>query len=213
MAEESKNSKKTIKHLRRGLSIYKTGRSPFWHARIYDAVMKKYVVRSTKETNRIEAAEVAEEIAGLTWSMIVDADGEIGFNIHLTDKASKGRSGRIIPLNMELKHKLENLVAEEHDQHGSDLSKSYVIKTERSPKTSPQAIVNMFSSWYADMGLMGCSSHSGRRTFITNAARKISSVGGSLRDVQMLAGHSSLAVTQRYIEGDGEARIKVVDMI
>jgi len=51
------------------------------------------------------------------------------------------------------------------------------------------------------MGLNGCSSHSGRRTFITNAAKKISSVGGSLRDVQMLAGHSSLAVTQRYIEG------------
>ena len=62
MVEESQNSKKTIKHLRRGLSIYKTGRSPFWHARIYDAVKKKYVVRSTKETTRIEAAEVAEEI-------------------------------------------------------------------------------------------------------------------------------------------------------
>ena len=37
-------------------------------------------------------------------------------------------------------------------------------------------------------------------------------VGGSLRDVQMLAGHSSLAVTQRYIEGDGEARVKVVEL-
>jgi len=62
LAEESLNSKKTIKHLRRGLSIYKTGRSPFWHARIYDAVKKKYVVRSTKETTRIEAADAAEEI-------------------------------------------------------------------------------------------------------------------------------------------------------
>jgi hypothetical protein len=62
LSEESLNSKKTIKHLRRGLSIYKTGRSPFWHVRIYDAVKKKYVVRSTKETNRIEAAEAAEEI-------------------------------------------------------------------------------------------------------------------------------------------------------
>ena len=35
---------------------------------------------------------------------------------------------------------------------------------------------------------------------------------GSLRDVQMLAGHSSLAVTQRYIEGDGAARVKVVEL-
>ena len=64
-----------------------------------------------------------------------------------------------------------------------------------------------------NMGLIGCTSHSGRRTFITNAARKISSVGGSLRDVQMLAGHSSLSVTQRYIEGDGEARLKIVELI
>ena len=62
MSDESLNSKKTIKHLRRGLSIYKMGRSPFWHVRIYDAVKKKYVVRTTKEMNRIEAAEVAEEI-------------------------------------------------------------------------------------------------------------------------------------------------------
>ena len=69
----------------------------------------------------------------------------------------------------------------------------------------------MFASWFEDMGLNGCSSHSGRRAFITNAAKKISSVGGSLRDVQMLAGHSSLAVTQRYIEGDGEARVKLIN--
>ena len=93
------------------------------------------------------------------------------------------------------------------------MRRRHVIRTERSDKTSSQAIVNMFASWYADVGLTGCSSHSGRRTFITNAAKKISSVGGSLRDVQMLAGHASLAVTQRYIEGDGEARAKVVELV
>ena len=76
-----------------------------------------------------------------------------------------------------------------------------------------EAIVNMFSAWYVETGLIGCSSHSGRRTFITNAARQITTVGGSLRDVQMLAGHSSLAVTQRYIEGDSEARRKIVDLV
>ena len=155
----------------------------------------------------------AKEIAGLTWSMITDADGDIASSIHLTDKASKGRGGRIIPLNMQLRLQLADLLEHEQKHHRFDIATSHVIRTERSPKTSPQAIVNMFSSWFDDTGLIGCSSHSGRRTFITNAARKISSVGGSLRDVQMLAGHSSLAVTQRYIEGDGEARIKVVDLV
>ena len=80
-------------------------------------------------------------------------------------------------------------------------------------KTDVAIIGAGLAAWYDDMGLMGCSSHSGRRTFITSAARKISSVGGSLRDVQALAGHSSLAVTQRYIEGDGAARAKVVELV
>jgi integrase len=47
----------------------------------------------------------AKEIACLTWSMITDADGDIASNIHLTDKASKGRGGRVIPLNMQLRCK------------------------------------------------------------------------------------------------------------
>lgn len=144
--------------------------------------------------------------------MVTDADGDIGWNIHLTDKASKGRGGRVIPLNMQLRHKLEDLLQSERQHHRFDIASSHVIRTERSEKTTPQAIVNMFATWYADVGLLGCSSHSGRRTFITNAAKKISTVGGSLRDVQMLAGHSSLAVTQRYIEGDGEARVRVVNI-
>lgn len=54
---------------------------------------------------------------------------------------------------------------------------------------------------------------SGRRTFITQAARKIIQCGGSLRDVQELAGHASLATTQRYIAGDAEAKRRVVALI
>ena len=161
----------------------------------------------------IRAGLRAKEIACLTWSMVTDADGDIGTSIHLTDKASKGRGGRVIPLNMQLRLKLADLLEHERQHHRFDLATSHVIRTERSDKTSSQAIVNMFASWFSDVGLSGCSSHSGRRTFITNAAKKISSVGGSLRDVQMLAGHSSLAVTQRYIEGDGEAKVKVVEII
>ena len=161
----------------------------------------------------VRAGLRAKEVASLTWSMVTDADGDIGTSIHLTDKASKGRGGRVIPLNMQLRLKLTDLLEHERQHHRFDLATSHVIRTERSAKTSPQAIVNMFASWFDDMGLLGCSSHSGRRTFITSAARKISSVGGSLRDVQMLAGHSSLAVTQRYIEGDVEAKTKVVELV
>lgn len=161
----------------------------------------------------VRAGLRAKEIAGLKWSMLTDADGEIGSYIELTDVASKGRSGRIIPISMQLRLKLQDWLKEASKQRGFDIASSHVITTERSARTQAQAIVNMFAAWYADVGLVGCSSHSGRRTFITNAARKISSVGGSLRDVQALAGHSSLAVTQRYIDGSEDARIKVVELV
>ena len=73
--------------------------------------------------------------------------------------------------------------------------------------------MNMFQRWYGKLGLIGCSSHSGRRTFITETSKKISMVGGSLRDIQMMVGHSSLQTTQRYIESDSESQMKVVNLI
>jgi len=156
----------------------------------------------------VRAGLRAKEIAALKWSMVVGADGEVGEYIHLTNDASKGQSGRIIPINRQLRTALVEL-----SERGRSDPTAYVVRTERSDQTSAQAVVNLFQRWYRELGLIGCSSHSGRRTFITNAARKISTVGGSLRDVQHLAGHSSLQTTQRYIEGDSEARKRVVELL
>jgi len=161
----------------------------------------------------VKAGLRAKEIACLTWQMVLDADGVVGDHILLTNKASKGQSGRCIPLNRELRTALTSLHRIALD-HGADtLASQHIITTERQTRTTPQVIVNMFHRWYAEMGLQGCSSHSGRRTFITNAARKISNVGGSLRDVQALAGHRSLNTTQRYIEFDNQAQARVVEII
>ncbi len=156
----------------------------------------------------IKAGLRAREIALLTWGMVTDAEGRIGRVILLENEASKGRSGRTVPINNELRRAL---IAWHDLTHPT--ASSRVIGTERSRRTSPQVIVNLFARWYEQIGFDGCSSHSGRRTFITNAARKISLVGGSLRDVQMLAGHTSLRVTQRYIDGDQDAQRKIVDLI
>ena len=161
----------------------------------------------------VKAGLRAKEIACLKWAMVLNADGVVGDAIHLTNIASKGASGRVIPLNKALKESLLNLWQLETDRSDFNRHESHVVRSERSPHTSAQAVVNMFQRWYRDLNFVGCSSHSGRRTFITNTARKISLVGGSLRDVQSLAGHSNLQTTQRYIDHDTDCQRKVVNLL
>jgi integrase/recombinase XerD len=153
----------------------------------------------------------AKEIACLKWSMVMTAEGHIGDHIHLTDQASKGQSGRVIPLNGDLKRQLVKVM--EIDGIGRADSGQFVIRMRGQRGTTPQVVVNSFGEWYRKLGFVGCSSHSGRRSFITQAARKASLVGGSLRDVQSLAGHASLATTSRYIATDAEAQRKLVNII
>lgn len=158
----------------------------------------------------VRAGLRAKEIASITWSMVTDAEGQITDCIQLENAASKGRSGGTIWLNAELRQALIDY--QQKTCKFTDADKK-IIKSGRKNAMTAQMIVNLFYSWYRKLGFSGCSSHSGRRTFITNAARKISSVGGSMRDVQMLARHASLQMTQRYIDADVEAQKKVVQLI
>jgi integrase/recombinase XerD len=88
-----------------------------------------------------------------------------------------------------------------------------VVVSERGRAMTAKSVVNWFKRIYQDAGLEGCTSHSGRRTFVTRAARLVHKAGGSLRDVQLLVGHSSIVTTQRYIDGDSDAQRRLVRLI
>jgi integrase len=155
----------------------------------------------------IKAGLRAGEIANLTWDMVLDPRGEVGTIIELRDHAAKKGSGRVIPVHNELRIALVAWRA----MTGST---GPVIQSERGGGAMrPISIVIWFAAAYQALGLKGCSSHSGRRTFITRAARVVHTVGGSLRDVQLLAGHRSIQTTQRYIDGDSDAQRRLVALI
>ena len=66
---------------------------------------------------------------------------------------------------------------------------------------------------YRALGFSGALSNSDRRIAITSRARKISTVGGSLREIQMIGGRSALGTTQRYIKSNGLAETRVVEAL
>ena len=149
----------------------------------------------------------AVEIAQLTWDMVVDPTGDVGSVIELRDAAAKNGSGRLIPVHPDLR---QALAAYRSLSTGS----GPLIRSERGGGAmTPLSIVVWFNRAFRNIGLHGCSSHSGRRTFITRAARLVHKAGGSLRDVQLLAGHRSIQTTQRYIDGDTDVQRKLVAMI
>jgi integrase len=138
--------------------------------------------------------------------MVLDPSGEIAAAIELLDHAAKKRSGRLVPIHPALRVALETWRAETE-------CAGPVIKSERGGRMTPVSIVNWFALAFRALGFEGCSSHSGRRTFITRAARMVHRAGGSLRDVQLLAGHRSIVTTQRYIDGDSDAQRRLVALI
>jgi integrase len=148
----------------------------------------------------------AGEIAKLTWDMVLDPRGHVGFTLELHNNAAKNGSGRVIPVHADLRRAL---IA----WREVSINSGAVVRSERGGPMTALSIVVWFNKAFRTIGLRGCSSHSGRRTFITRAARLVHNAGGSLRDVQLLAGHRSIQTTQRYIDGDTDVQRKLVSVI
>jgi integrase len=173
-------------------------------------------VQSTRNADRnrvmvllsFKAGLRAGEIAGLDWRMLLRPDGRLAKQLNIDHRIAKNGSGRRIPISPELRVALERL-----RRHYAHPSTGPVILSERGTHMTARSVVNWFRQMYAELGMAGCSSHSGRRTFITRSARLLIKTGGSLRDVQELAGHRSLTTTERYIEGDRDAQRRLMRLI
>lgn len=159
----------------------------------------------------VKAGLRACEIARLTWPMVSDARGRIGTVIELPAKAAKNGSGRRIPIHSDLRRALAKLRCSRTGN--GDAYQGAVVQSERGGPMTAKAIVDWFADVFAELGLQGCSSHSGRRTFVTRAARLVQKAGGSLRDVQQLVGHRSIKTTQGYIDGDYDAQRRLVALL
>jgi integrase len=150
-----------------------------------------------------DAALRAKEIAELTWEMLTDGEGHLTDEIRLQDRASKGKSGGVV-------YQSKRLQAAIQKHSVGKVLKGRVVVSQKGTGMTAQVVINWFYSLYRDLGYDGCSSHSGRRTAITRWARQIHLVGGGISEVSRMARHSSVSMTQRYIEVSEDACRKVV---
>ena len=139
----------------------------------------------------------AAEIAALPISALCDADGRIAKVMAVPGNITKNGEPRRIPIHPDLRDAAQRF----REQHPDVEYVAFSCRYEKRKRQNANAVSIWFWQLYRDVGLEGCSSHSGRRTFLTQLARHASTVeGASLRDVQRIAGHARLDTTERYID-------------
>jgi integrase/recombinase XerC len=159
----------------------------------------------------LKAGLRAKEMASLPWAMVTDAEGQVAEAMHVTNRASKGKTGgRTMPMHPDVHAALDTFQTWRGDAAGPDRP---VIFSERGGGWAPATVRVWGHRLSTSRKMDGCASHSGRRTCIIRAARNVSQGGGSLWAVQARAGPTRLAMTQRSLEGDGDAKRQRIPMI
>ncbi|MDT0506921.1 site-specific integrase [Novosphingobium sp. MMS21-SN21R] len=135
------------------------------------------------------------EIAGLMVDALIVSNEPGGSHIVVARNLAKGGRERMIPMHPKILECFKRFRL----AHPTIPFVSFSARG-RIRRQSAAAVKTWFLTLYQDLGLQGCSSHSGRRTFITGLARSANRHGSSMRDVQLLAGHARLETTAAYIE-------------
>jgi integrase/recombinase XerD len=121
------------------------------------------------------------EIAGMAWPAVLRPDGTLANVVRVEADTAKNGRARSVPMHAELRAALRVL----HGEQGQPLT-GPVVRSQRGGHMTARSIVNWFAGIYAETGLQGCSSHSGRRTFITNAAKLVAMAGRQRQRVAKL---------------------------
>jgi len=147
------------------------------------------------------------EVAQLRMADVFDVEGKVKPEIQLDGERVKNKHARTVFLSDRLRKEL-SLYRTSLKVLGDQLP---LFPTQKSPERgfTPNTAAQHFSSIYKAAGLVGATSHSGRRTFITRLANK----GVGVRLLASLAGHRSITTTQRYIDVNDDMARAAVELI
>ena len=145
------------------------------------------------------------ELAALTVGAVYDVGGTPRTSMILHRAQTKGNSARRVYFNTELQRVLKQYRPHVADRATDDPLFATRFGTAFSANTMSQLFLDIYHS----CGLHGCSSHSGRKTFITRLADK----GVAVHLLAALAGHKHIGTTQRYITVNEVLLTRAVELV
>ncbi len=147
------------------------------------------------------------EVANLRFGDVIDLAGQLRNEIRLDAQQTKGSDGRVVFVNAKLKKEFEAYLRSYPPTKPDD--RLFYTQKRAGSGFTPNTLAQHFHYLYKGAGIEGASSHSGRRTFITNLAAK----GVSVRVLMSLAGHRSISTTQGYIDTNEDMMRRAVELV
>ena len=148
------------------------------------------------------------EVASLRNSDVLDAEGNIRNEIRLSAEQTKGNEARVVFVSDKLRKELEQYTRSMNKANINPVLKFFYSQKRTSDGFTANTLTQFFHYLYKRAGIDGASSHSGRRTFITNLATK----GVGVRVLMSLAGHKNISTTQAYIDVNDDMKRKAVEL-
>lgn len=162
------------------------------------------------------------EIAKIKISAMTDVEGNIDKVIKIFSDVGKKQRMRDIPMNPLIAEYLADFREAYPNATVVAISsqpfRSYITNGRAIPKNAEfkQMSITALKKYYlrilSSFGFEGATTHSGRRTFGTQLARRANNHHCSLRDVQHLMGHARMETTEAYIEVSEDASSLVMSL-
>ena len=169
---------------------------------------RKYAARNKSMTLLTHWAGLRiGEVACLRWCDVTNSDGQVKDEIRLLPDMTKGRHARTVFVSVKLKAELQT-----YAEQTKCVDRSYpFFASQKSIKAgfSANSLSQTIALLYEGAGLEGASSHSGRRTFLTNLANK----GTAIHLLKTLAGHRSIQTTATYLYSSPTQLRAVVELV
>lgn len=147
-----------------------------------------------------------KECAALRYEDVLDAEGKIKQEIRLAPEQTKGSKAATVFVSEKLRKELQAYIRAVPAKELTD--KLFYSQKRPSEGWNSNTLCQFFHHLFKNVGIEGASSHSPRRTLITNLADK----GVSVRVLQSIARHANISTTQAYIDVNDAMKRKAIEL-
>ena len=148
-----------------------------------------------------------KECAALRYEDVLDGEGKIRAEVRLTPEQTKGSKEGTVFVSDKLRKELQDYIKSVPFKSIKD--KLFYSQKRPQEGWNSNTLCQFFHYLFKNVGIEGASSHSPRRTLITNLADK----GVGVRVLQSIARHANISTTQAYIDVNDAMKRKAIEMI